>query len=175
MFADLSSLAEAVKSALEINVVQMAVQIVATIILVVIVRYTFWNKITAFLEKRRELVASEIESAKQQNEEAARLQELAKLESIELKKHSKELLESSVFKAEEEHRVIVENAKTEAKNLMESAYLEIEAEKAKARLDLKGEVVELAALMAEKIIQSEIDDSKYKDLSIDDFESSEKA
>jgi len=170
---DLSALSEAVKDALGINLTTMAIQILATIVLVVIVRYFFWNKITDYLQKRREFIANEIESAKQQNADALILQEAAKQESLELKLRTKEVIASATQKGEEERQAILEKAKAEAQRIILESHQATELEKEKTRVALRDEVIDLATLMAEKIIQAEIDDSKYKDLTISDFEGNE--
>lgn len=169
----LTQLSEAVQQALGINLKTMAIQIVATIILVVIVRYFFWNKITAFLQKRREFIANEIESAKKQNADALILQEKAKQESLDLKLRAKEVIASATLKAEDERQAILDKARDEAQRILQSAQKDIELEKEKTRAELRNEVIDLATLMAEKIIKTEIDESKYKDLQISDLESSE--
>jgi len=56
---------------------------------------------------------------------------------------------------------------------MERTKKEIEAEKIKAKSTLKKEVVDLAAVIAEKIIKQEVDEKKYQDMIVDDLESSE--
>jgi F-type H+-transporting ATPase subunit b len=170
---DVNALSDAVKEALGINPIQMLIQIAATIVLVIIVRYFFWNKITAYLEKRRELFTAEMENAKKLNLEATMLQEQALKETNDLKLRSKELITLATQKGEQERLLIVAKAKADAEHILSQSRQTIEAEKDKARTSLKNEVIDLATLMAEKIIKSEIDDSKYKDMSLDEFERSE--
>ncbi len=169
----LSSLSETVTSALEINLTQMLIQIAATIVLVVIVRVFFWSKITSFLEKRREFIASELESAKAQNTEALSLKENAIKERQDILLRSKEIIDAAKTQAEAEKASILMDAKKDALRLVEAKREEMEMEMERARSDLRSEVVDLAVQMAEKVIASEIDQEKYKDMSIAQFERSE--
>jgi len=171
----LDALSETVSSALEINVYQMLVQILATAVLVVVVRVFFWSKITAFLEKRREVFNQEIDQAKKQNEEAKVLKEQAIEERQEILKRSKEMIDNAKAQGETEKNKIIDDAKNEAKRIIDTKSQEFEHEMSKARLELKHEAIDLAVEMAEKIIATEIDSKKYQDQAISDLERSEKA
>jgi len=164
------AVSETMKSALGISLSDLLVQLGATLLLVVIVRVFLWKKITAYLTARRELVQSELDNAKKQNEEAKELKSQAHHEYAEIKRKAQTILDSAKSDASKEHQTIVEDARSEAKRIRQNAIQEIEVEKQNARTELQGEVVELAALMASKIIQSEVDVKKYQNLSVDQFE-----
>ncbi len=170
----MSAVKDAVEKAMGASLLDMAIQIGATFILVLIVKFFFWDKITAFLAKRKEMMENELTSAKQANEEALALQEKTTQEYHDLKAMSKDYLEKARLRGEEERDVIVGKAKDEAKNLLTQAEKEIAIEKKKAEADIRKEVVDLAALMATKIIEKEIDGKSYQDLAVDKLESSEK-
>ncbi len=170
----MEAVTKAIENALGASLSDIAIQIGATLVLVVIVRIFFWNKITAFLEKRRELMQQEFDSAKEANEDAKILQEKSSKEYQELKAQSKDIIEKARKRGEEERGTILEKAKTEAKDLMDQAQSEIELEKKKAESDIRKEAINLATLMASKIIEKEIDGSEYQDLTVDRIESSEK-
>lgn len=169
----IDSLSEAVISALEINVVQMLIQIAATIVLVVVVKVFFWSKITSFLEKRQAFMASELEAAKAQNEEAKSLKESAFEERQVILARSKEIVDAARIQGEAERNQIIMKAKEDVSRLVQTKTEEIEMEREKARADLRNEVIDLAVQIAEKIIKKEIDDKVYQDMSLDDFERSE--
>jgi F-type H+-transporting ATPase subunit b len=99
----------------------MVVQLLATVILVIIVRRFFWSKITAFLDKRREVVANELASAEQAATEANALKVQTEAEANSLKKNARQLLESARLQGEEERNQIIQSAKHEAKKISEEA------------------------------------------------------
>lgn len=169
----LSSITDVINSALDFNLTQMLVQIIATLVLVLVVRFFFWNKITAFLTARQEFMAHEIDNAKVLNQEAKELKESALEERTEILVRSKEIIESAKTQGENEKSKIIQAAKEEATRLIQSKEEELEMEKERARADLRNEVIELAVVMAEKIIKKEVDGTNYTSMSLDDFESSE--
>jgi len=166
---------KAIESALGVNLLDMIIQIGATLILVLIVKHFFWGKITDFLEKRKNIMEQEMESAKTENIKAQSLKEKREEEYNTLKLKSKDYLDSAKEKAEQERLRIISEAKDNASEMVSRTKKEIEAEKNKAKVTLQKEVVNLAVLMAEKIIEQEVDESKYQDLIVEDLERSEKS
>ena len=149
------------------------IQIVATILLVIIVKVFFWDKVNAYLKKRREVVQKELDDAENAHQEAKDIQEKREQEYQDLKNQSKEFIENAKSRGESEREIIVNKAKDEANKIMTQAEQEIELEKQKAKADIQAETVELATLMASKILEKEIDDKKYQNLSVEKLEGSE--
>lgn len=169
----IEAVSDAIESALGVTLLDIVIQILATLVLVLIVRFFLWNKITAFLGKRRQFLTDEVENAKKTNEEALLLKEKTEHEYNKLKERSKDIIDSAKQRAEDEEKAIVFRAKREADQIMEDSMKEIEVEKDRARMKMKDEVIDLAALMAEKILEQEVDHAKYLDQSIDDLDRSE--
>ncbi len=166
---------EVIDGALGVNLLDMIIQIAATLILVLIVKHFFWSKITDFLQKRKAIMDNELESAKKENILAKELKEKNEAEYNELKVKSKGMLDSAKQKAEQERLRILAEAKNDADGILVRTKKEIEAEKIKAKATLQKEVVDLAAIMAEKIMKQEVDEGKFQDLLVKDLERSEKS
>ncbi len=165
---------EAIESALGVSFLDMFIQIVATIILVLVVKYFFWGRITEYLDKRKAIMDQNYKEAKEANEEAAKLKEKTHKDYQDLKSKSRDYLENARKKGDEEKQLIIQKAKKEANNLIEQTNREIEVEKARAKAEIQKEVIDLATLMASKIIKEEIDKDKYEDIAVEDVERSEK-
>jgi len=157
-----SAVSEAVEAALGVNLLDMFVQLMATLILVLIVRYFFWNKVTAFLDKRREFVDSELKNAETLSQEAQLLKETTSKEADELKKNARQILESSRHQAEEERQLIVRQAKQEAKKIQEDSKRSLDLEIEKAKAEVNNQAVELAAMMASQILEKEVNAANYQ-------------
>ena len=164
---------EVVNQALGINLLDMIIQIAATLILVLIVKKFFWGRITEFLDKRKVYMETELSEAEKTNEEALELKKTREEELKEIRLKSKEYFETAKTRGEEEKNRIINHAKKEAEVLMTNTQKEIEAEKKKAKRELKKEVVSIASLMTEKMINRKIDDKEFQDITIDNIESSE--
>ncbi len=175
MFSFLAiDLTEVVENAMGSSLSDILIQIGATLILVLVVKLFLWDSIMQFLEKRRNIMEEELSSAKAANEEAQAFQDKTDKEYHKLKAQSKDILRKARDRGEEERDIIVGKAREEANELLNQAHQEIALEKKKAESDIRKEAVDLAALMASKIIEKEIDEKAYQDLSVDKIESSEK-
>ena len=170
----IDAVSRVIENALGSTLLDMGIQIGATLLLVIIVKVFFWSRITDFIQKRRDLMNEEFESARKANEEAQVLNEKTNEEYQALNIKSKGYLEKAKQRGEEERLVLVTKAKEEAKNIVVQAEQEISLEKQKAKADIQKETVNLATLMASKIIEEELDDKKYQDLAVNNLERSEK-
>lgn len=164
---------DAIDAALGVSLVDMLVQIAATLILVLVVKKFFWGKITAFIRKRRSLMEQEYQEAESANEEAEALKEKREREYEALKEKSSAMLEDAKKKAEAERRKIIEDAREKADAYMESSKQEIAAETRKAKDALKKDALQMAVLLAEKILEKELDVTEYQSLTVDRLESVE--
>ena len=159
-----NSLSDFVLESIGVDITEMAIQILSTLLLFLVVRYFFWNNITDYLEKRKEVMAKEYEEAKAANLEAVSIKEKADLELTEIRLSAKGVIDDAKNRGELERNDIVKKAKNEADIVISNARKEIDSEIEKARSNLNEEIVSVAVLMAEKVIKKEIDESKHQDL-----------
>jgi len=159
-----NSLSDFVLESIGVDLTEMAIQILSTLLLFFVVRYFFWNNITDYLEKRKEVMTNEYEEAKTANLEAVSIKEKADLELTEIRLNAKGVIDDAKNRGELERNDIVKKAKNEADIVISNARKEIDSEIEKARSNLNEEIVSVAVLMAEKVIKKEIDESKHQDL-----------
>ncbi len=155
---------EFVANSLGVNLIEMVIQISSTIVLFLVVKFFFWNHVTDFLEKRKAAMNEEFVKAKTANEEASKAKLQADAELHEIRQSAKGIYDEAKERGEQERKNIVSRAKQEADRLLENAQAEIENELEKARTDINNEIVSVATLMAEKIIEKELDPNKQKDI-----------
>lgn len=147
-----------------VNFTEMAIQIVSTLLLFLVIRFFFWNHITAYLEGRKVQMAKEYDDAKEASASAQEVKLIAEAELNKIRLSAKDLIEDSRARGEKERSEIVLKAKKEASIVLENAKKEIDSEVEKARIGLNDEIVSVAVLMAEKVIKREIDEKKHQDL-----------
>lgn len=169
----IDGVSEVIENALGSSLLNIAIQVGATLLLVLVVKIFFWSRITEFIKKRQDIMDEEFASAKKANEEANALKEKTSKEYQDLKAKSKGYIDNAKLKGEEERNSIVSKARDEAKNILTQAEKEIELEKEKAKTDIQNEAVSLATMIASKIIEKELDEKKYQDLAIKSIEDSE--
>ena len=125
---------------------------VAIFILFFVLSYLLFNPVREMLEKRKKKISDELQEAEKSlhEAEAMRVEYDAKMASA--KEEANEILDDARKKAIKNRNEILQEARTDANRLKERAKAEIEQEKVHARDDLKNEMVDIAALLAEKAV-----------------------
>ena len=127
------------------------------LVLFTLLSYILFNPVRDMLEKRRQRVADEQETAKRERQEAVAYKEEYEQKLKEIKKEAEELLSEARKKAMKNEAKIVAEAKEEAARIMERANAEIELEKKHALDDMKQEMIAIATMMAQKVVTASID------------------
>lgn len=146
------------------DLVNFLLQIAATIVLFLVIRHFLFKSVSEFLAARKEKIANDIEEAKLQREEADNLRKEYESRIDEAKNEARSIVESAKKRGEELKDQIVVEAKTEAGNVLTKARNDIEREKEKTMAELKSEVVEIAMMAAEKVVEKSLDDKAHKEM-----------
>lgn len=140
------------------------IQLCATLIIFLVVRFFLWKPITKMLEKKREAIDSELESAKEANQKAAEYEERLKKELESAQYEVKAIIDAAQMDANAHRDEIINEAKAEAKRRIENARLEIDQEIKNKNQEIKYLIVETAFAAASKICEHEIDKNQYLDV-----------
>lgn len=134
-----------------------ALMIIAVVVLFLVMSYFLFNPARAFLEKRQEKIRTELEDAKNNQDEARALKAEydEKLKNIE--KEAESILSDARKRALANENRIVAAAKEEAAEIVARAREEAKLEKQKMADDVKKEIIAVAALMANKVVASSMD------------------
>lgn len=119
--------------------------------------YLFFNPVRDMLEKRKQRVAEEQETAKKEKEEAIGYKEQYELKLKEVDKEAQEILSEARKKAMKNEDKIIAEAKEEAARIVDRAKNEIELEKKRALDDMKQEMITIASMMAGKVVADSVD------------------
>jgi len=119
--------------------------------------YFLFDPARQVLEKRRQKIANDLETARSGREsaEALKAEYEAKIKSID--KEAEQILDEARKKAKKQEAEILAEARKEAGRILERADREIDLEKKKALDDVKKEIVSIAALMAGKAVAASMD------------------
>lgn len=131
-------------------------QMLNFVILLLLLYGLLWRPMIAFLDKRRGDIRTEIESARQGNLDAQeRLAEYEKkLQGARGERQA--LLEDGQRGAQQERQAIVEQARQQAERILEAGRQEMEAEVARARSLLRGEIGGMSVQVAQRILEREV-------------------
>ena len=126
--------------------------------------FFFFNPARKFLEKRKQGIADDIESARKEKEEAERLKSEYedKLKNVDTEVEG--ILSDARQRALANENRIVADAREEAGKIIDNAHREANLEKQKVADEVKKEVISVAGAMAGKIVAATMSDADQKRL-----------
>ena len=136
-------------------------------ILFIILSYLLVNPVKDLLKKRQEKIASDIECAVRDKDDAAELKSQYEAKLKDVNKEAEAILSDARKKAMKNEERIIADAKVEAAKIIERANAEIELEKKKAADEMKNEIIQVATIMANKVVAASID-AKTQDALIEE-------
>ena len=119
--------------------------------------YLLFNPVRDMLEKRKQRVVEEQETARQEKEDAIAFKAEYDQKLKEVNKEAETILSETRKKAMKNEAKIVAEAREEATRIIERANAEIELEKKRALDDMKQEMITIASMMAQKVVTASID------------------
>lgn len=126
--------------------------------------FLLFNPVRNLLEKRKQRVLEEQETAKHAREEAIAYKEEYEQKLKNADKEVQEILSEARKKAMKNEATIVAEAKEESDRIIARANTEIELEKKRALDDMKQEMITIASMMAEKVVGASIDEDVQESL-----------
>ena len=148
--------------------IDFGIQICATVLLFIIIRFFFWKPITKILEDRRSQIDKDLKDAEEKKANAIEIEANLQREMDEAKAKIKLMLDTAEKEANIKKETIINSAKEEAKRRLENVELELIEEKKSMEKEIRQEIVDIAFQAAEKIVQKEINQDKYIDI-VDDI------
>ena len=137
------------------------------LLLFTVLSFVLFNPVRDLLEKRRQRIVDDQESAKKEKEEAIAYKEEYNEKLKEVDKEAQEILSAARKQAKQNEAKIVAEAKEEAARIIARANAEIELEKKRALDDMKQEMITIASMMAGKVVAASID-TKVQESLIDE-------
>ncbi len=133
------------------------VMALSMLLLFTLLSYILFNPVRDLLEKRKQRIVDDKETAKREKEEACRYKEEYEKKLQEADKEVQFILSEARKKAMKNEAKIVAEAKEEAARIIARANTEIELEKKRALDDMKQEMIAIASMMAQKVVSASID------------------
>ena len=137
---------------------------VTIIVLFIILKVFFFEKVHKFMMDRENEIRSSIENADNVNKLAdEKLQNYeAKIANVEME--SRQMLKAARDEAKVQAKEIVDSANEKARNLIDHSQKEIRREQYNARKELKEEVGNLAMMAAEQILEKELSPETHEEI-----------
>lgn len=142
--------------------------LINTLILFLVIKHFLFKPVNKMLEERKDDIAltyskadNALEKAKEAEEHYNKLISGARDESADIIKAASE-------KANRRSEEILNNAKADAIQIKQKAEADIEREKQSARSEIRSEILDLAVMVASKIVDKEINEQDQRRF-IDEF------
>lgn len=130
---------------------------ISMLLLFTLLSFILFNPVRDMLEKRKQRVKEDQETAKREREEAIAYKEEYDKKLREVDKEADDILSEARKRAMKNENKLIAEAKEEANRILNRANAEIELEKKRALDDMKQEMITIASMMAEKVVIASID------------------
>lgn len=154
------------------TLIQWGTQLINTCILVFALRYILYKPVKAFLHNRSDKISQNITDVEQLLGNAEMLKEWydEKMKAADFDRD--EIIEEARNRAANIESQIISEAKAEAEAMKARAMQEIQMEKENSLDEMKRQIIDISAMIAERYVQEKMDDQtgyKLLDEAIDDL------
>ncbi|MCI9539969.1 MAG: F0F1 ATP synthase subunit B [Lachnospiraceae bacterium] len=136
-------------------------------ILFTFMSYLLFNPVRDMLNKRRERIQNDIETAGRNKDDAIALKAEYEAKLRDIDKEAEKILSEARKKALRREEEIVNGAKEEANRILERAHGEVVLEQKRAVDDMKKEMIRIASAMAGRFVTQTMD-GKTQDILIEE-------
>ena len=131
--------------------------VINLLILYIILKKYFWEKIRKFMTDRENAVRDAFDSAEAMNKRADEKMRNYSARIANVEEEGREIIRQAKQQADAQAQDILAEARAQASDIIAKAEKNIELEKAKAMEEMRQEIGTLALMAAEKIVGREID------------------
>lgn len=157
-----------INSYLRLDPTDMIMVCISTLIIVIVAKHFFWDKVTDYLERRQAVIQGDLDAAAAKHEEAQDLKVKYDAQLANAKEEAHQIIEAAKENASAEKKEIIHKATLQADGIKEKALADIEREKTQAQKEMKTAITDVAFEAAKKIVGDELDETKHKQY-IEDF------
>ena len=136
-----------------------AVQLISTGVLVFFLYKILYNPALKFLDARAKRISDTITNADDLMKTATAMKADYEEKLKTLDQERAQILETATKRAKEREEEIISEAKATAEKLKATANASIEMEKQKAQSEMKSQIIDISALIAQKYVAGNIDQS----------------
>ena len=153
---------------ISVNLWQMLASLANLVILFLIVKKFLYKPVKKMMKQRRDAIDRDYSDASEAKESALRSQAAYEEKLKGADSEAGEILKNAVDVAKAREKEIIDDANEKARGIIKRAEADALLEMQKAREDIKKEIVEVSALISEKMLEREISADDHEKL-IDSF------
>ena len=144
------------------------------LVILVLLKIFAWKPILKLLDERKKRIASEFDNIEKAKQELSKLREGYELKLKEIDLEARKRIQEAIAEGQRMASDLQNEAREEAKKVLVRAKENIELEVAKAKVELRDDIVSMTIVAAGKIINERLDDAKHKELIVEFIEGIEK-
>ncbi len=137
---------------------------VTFLFLLLVLRKLAWKPLLGAVEARERTIAASLKRANEAREEAERLLEEQQKRFAQTQEEIQALLKENKELAQKMRDEIIAQARADAGKLIERAKKDIEKERQMAMLALKEEVANMVVYATARLIQTQLDEQKHREI-----------
>lgn len=142
------------------TLIQIGMQLLNAIILAVVLTYLLYKPVKNFLRQRAEKIQTDISSAENQMTQANELIKQYEQKIADIQIERTQILAQAEVVAQENSKRIIEDAKKEAEVIKEQQLQRAYDDSRRIQEEMRAQVIDFSALIAEKFIQKEMDEEQ---------------
>jgi F-type H+-transporting ATPase subunit b len=161
------------RTTMNINWSQLTTNILGFLLLFWGLKKWAWGPLLGFLDERRGKIEGDFERIREGQRENQSLKEEFESDLREIEASARKKIEEAVAEGNSIAAGIKEEAQAQARKKLDKARTDIEHERAKARVALRNDIVDMALQGAEKVLKKELQGQGQKEMVgryIDDLE-----
>jgi len=143
---------------MELDPAQILTHALGFLILLAILRKFAWGQLQGVLEARRNRIAEEFRSIEQARGEIEKLKGQYQESLTKIEEEARGKIQAAIADGRRIAMEIEEGARAHARETLEKTKQAVELEVAKARVELKEQVVDLSIQVAHKVLQQHLDE-----------------
>ena len=153
---------------LRINLQDMVMTLISTVLIVLFAKHFFWDKILAFVKKRQDLIQDNIDSSEDLKKAALAQKEKYDVQMQHAGQDAHVIIETARVNATQQKKEILDQANSEAARIKAKAQEDIDRDRLKAQDEMKEAISDVAIEAAKKLVDKEMDESTQRKF-VDDF------
>lgn len=149
---------------ISVNIWQILISLCNLLLLFLILKKLLFSPVKRMLEKRQSEIDGQYSEATQSKQEADSSKALWEEKLGNAENQAQEILSSAAAKADVRAQQIVAEAEGRADDIVRQAKAAAELEKKKAEAEIKKEIIDVSAVLTEKMLGREVSDDDHKKL-----------
>lgn len=153
---------------ISVNIWDILISLLNLLLIFIIFKKFLYKPVRKVLDKRKEAIDSEYSEAEQAKLAAQNDRDTYEAKLRTAQDEADEMIKSAAKTADSRSAKILDDAKVKADGIIRQAHSEAQLEKQKAADEIKHEIADVSALLAEKMLEREINEEDHRGF-IDSF------